>query len=101
MSRVRVGFLVGVVAALLVVIALSCKQETGGDNTTTTTTSSGGAARYAPIPKNWKETEVDVFPGMDGFTLDPSKPDEKEALRGRIAWNLWIGDSRKMGDFLG
>jgi hypothetical protein len=59
-----------------------------------------GTPRYAPTPANWKETEVDVFPGMDGFTLDPAKPEEKEALRGRIVWNIWVGDSGEMWDFL-
>ncbi|MDQ3283594.1 MAG: hypothetical protein M3Q69_19505 [Acidobacteriota bacterium] len=56
--------------------------------------------RYMPTPPQWKETEVDVFPGMNGFTLDPSKADEKEALRGRIVWNLWVGDSGLMWDWL-
>lgn len=37
---------------------------------------------------------------MDGFTLDPSKPEEKEALRGPIVWNLWVGDSGLMWDWL-
>jgi hypothetical protein len=37
---------------------------------------------------------------MDGITLDPSKPDEKTALRGRIVWNLWVGDSGLMWDWL-
>ena len=35
---------------------------------------------------------------MDGFMLDPSKPEEKEALRGRVVWNLWVGDSGLMWD---
>src|SRR5438105_4263665 len=37
---------------------------------------------------------------MDGFTLDPSKPQEKEALRGPIVWNLWVDDSGLMWDWL-
>lgn len=61
---------------------------------------SGGTARHAAQPAYWKETSVDVFPGMNGITLDPSKPDEKEALRGRIVWNLWVGDSGLMWDWL-
>jgi hypothetical protein len=97
MSRIRLGFLVGVLSALLIVIVVSCKPgghttETGGTTATTQTD--------MPPPANWKETEVDVFPGMDGFTLDPSKPDQKEALRGRIVWNLWVGDSGLMWDWL-
>jgi hypothetical protein len=82
MSRIRFGFLAGVSSALLIVLGLSCTH-----------------ARYMPTP-DWKETAVDVFPGMDGFTLDPSKPDEKEALRGRIVWNLWVGDSGLLWDYL-
>lgn len=91
MSRARLGFFVGTAITLAVVIALSCAhQPVAGES----------GARYAPTPTNWKETEVDVFPGMDGITLDPSKPDEKEALRGRIVWNLWVGDSGLMWDYL-
>src|SRR6266571_4913522 len=71
MSRARLGFLVGVTSAVLVLIGLSCKQETA----------------------------VDVFPGMDGVTLQPTG-DKDDPLRGRIVWNLWIGDSWKMWDYL-
>jgi mono/diheme cytochrome c family protein len=83
MSRIRFGFLVGALSAVLIALGLSCTHQ-----------------RYMPAPPEWKETEVDVFPGMDGVTLDPSKPDQKEALRGRIVWNLWVGDSWKMWDYL-
>ncbi|MEK6374949.1 MAG: hypothetical protein AABO58_19915 [Acidobacteriota bacterium] len=92
MSRARLGFLIGVLASLLIVLALGCpkpEEKLPAD-----------APPYAPIPKDWIETEVDVFPGMNGHTLDPSKPDEKVALRGRIVWNLWVGDSGLMWDFL-
>src|SRR5689334_12023065 len=95
MSRVRLGFLLGVLSSLLLVIAGSCKKES-----TPAKQPDSGAARYMPQPSNWKETEVDVFPGMNGITLDPSKPEEKEALRGRIVWNLWVGDSGLMWDWL-
>jgi len=94
MSGSRRGFLVGVVSALLVVIAISCTHGP------VTPQPVPGASGYAPIPSNWKETEVDVFPGMDGITLDPSIPEQKDALRGRIVWNLWVGDSGKMWDWL-
>jgi hypothetical protein len=94
MSRVRSGFLVGALSALLLVIVVSCTQ------TPTPQVTPGPTTHYAPTPPYWKETAVDVFPGMDGFTLDPSKPDEKEALRGRIVWNLWVGDSGLMWDWL-
>lgn len=95
-SKARLGFLIGVLSALLIVIAGSCKKETAS----TTSQPESGAARYAAQPANWKETEVDVFPGMNGITLDPSNADQKEALRGRIVWNLWVGDSGLMWDWL-
>ena len=95
-SRIRLGFLVGILAALLIVMAGSRKKEEQASQAA----GSGGAARYKAQPANWKETEVDVFPGMNGITLDPSNPDQKEALRGRIVWNLWIGDSGLMWDWL-
>ena len=88
MSRMRLACAAGALSALVIVIAVACRQY------------QGAAPRYAPAPAAWTETEADVFPGMDGITLDPSKPDEKEALRGRIVWNLWIGDSGLMWDYL-
>jgi hypothetical protein len=98
MSRLRLGFLAEVLLALLVVVAVSCTKEPAAP--AQPAPGAPGTARYAPIPAAWKETEVDVFPGMNGVTLDPSKPDQKEALRGRIVWNLWVGDSGAMWDFL-
>jgi hypothetical protein len=83
-ARVRAGFLVVVLSSLAVILA--CSQNRG--------------PRYQPIPSNWIETSVDVFPGMDGITLDPNIPEQKEALRGRIVWNLWVGDSGLMWDWL-
>jgi hypothetical protein len=93
MSRARLGTLLGVLSALAVIVAVSCTSGTSAPPP-------AAATRYAPQPPYWKETSVDVFPGMDGFTLDPSKPAEKEALRGRIVWNLWVGDSGLMWDWL-
>ena len=95
MSRIRLGLLIGALSALLMVPALSCKKKEkaadgGGE----------GAARYKPIPTNWKETMVDVFPGMNGVTLDPGNADQKEMLRGRIVWNIWVGDSGLMWDWI-
>jgi hypothetical protein len=92
MFRARFGFLIGVLASLLVLLTLGCPKRPEKP--------APGTPRYAPTPANWKETEVDVFPGMDGITLDPSKPDQKEMLRGRIVWNIWVGDSGLMWDFL-
>jgi hypothetical protein len=43
-----------------------------------------------------KETLVDIFPGMDGPGLSLTPED----IRGRIAWNLWTGDSYLMWDYL-
>src|SRR5262245_57450658 len=95
MSRARLGFLLGILSVLLVVIALSCKQEPVSAPAPT------GTYAKAPIPKDWIETEVDVFAGMDGVTLPPNTThDENNPLRGRIVWNLWIGDSWKMWDYL-
>lgn len=93
MSRIRFGFLAGVLSALFVIFAVvSCRP--------TAPVCIPGETHYKPIPPEWKETEVDVFPGMNGITLDPSKPEEKDALRGRIVWNLWVGDSGEMWDWL-
>jgi len=100
MSKARLAFLIGVLSALLVVtLAVSCKKEPVGNAGTATATTATASAAAQP-PASWKETAVDVFPGMDGITLDPSKPDQKEALRGRIVWNLWVGDSGLMWDWL-
>jgi mono/diheme cytochrome c family protein len=50
---------------------------------------------YVSDPK-FKETLVDVFPGMDGPNLDLTAED----IRGRIVWNLWSGDGYRMWDYL-
>jgi len=92
MSRARLGSLVGVLCALLVVIGLSCKPQNESNNQA----GDGGKPRYAPIPSNWVETKVDVFAGMNGIKLEPGDPD----LPGRIVWNIWVGDSGLMWDFL-
>ncbi|HEX6642910.1 MAG TPA: hypothetical protein VF215_17470 [Thermoanaerobaculia bacterium] len=96
MSRVRLGLLLGVLSAVLLVSSSSCD----GKNEKATPKPGAETARYKAQPANWKETEVDVFPGMNGVTLDPSVPAQKEALRGRIVWNLWVGDSGLMWDWL-
>ncbi len=94
MSRLRLGFLVVVVSALLAVSLTQCREKEKPSKPTAET------PRYKAQPANWKETAVDVFPGMNGVTLDPNIPDQKEALRGRIVWNLWVGDSGLMWDWL-
>ena len=93
MSRARLGLFFGLLSAPLIVIVVACTPVTPPQP-------GPGPAHYMQPPVYWKETAVDVFPGMDGITLDPSKPDEKEALRGRIVWNLWVGDSGLMWDWL-
>jgi hypothetical protein len=98
MSRARLGFLIGVLCALLVLVTLSCRKEQTGNQTTDTHGTQG--RKFAPIPKEWIETDVDVFPGMNGITLDPNDPAQKEMLKGRIVWNIWVGDSGEMWDFL-
>lgn len=98
MSKARLGVLAGVLSALLIVVAVSCRKETTGPGATTQTT---GTYAKAPIPPDWIETEVDVFAGMNGVTLPPNTShDPNNPLRGRIVWNLWIGDSWKMWDYL-
>jgi hypothetical protein len=105
MSRVRTGFVMGAASALVVLLGGSCTNnnclpvQQGPP--------SPSARHFAPTPSKWIETTVDVFPGMDGVTLDPnaeSDPAKKEAvrqaLRGRIVWNIWVGDSGLMWDWL-
>ena len=54
-----------------------------------------GGKTFASNPK-WVETTVDVFPGMDGPNLKLDADD----IRGRNVWNLWVGDSGLMWDYL-
>lgn len=105
MSRIRTGFVLGVVSALVALFSGSCTS----DHCLPAQPPPPPAAdrHFAAIPPNWIETTVDVFPGMDGVTLDPnaeSDPARKEmvrqALRGRIVWNIWVGDSGLMWDWL-
>lgn len=98
MARIRIGVLVGIIPAFLILLGVSCRKK---KETPTPRTGGAEVARYKAIPKHWKETTVDVFPGMSGITLDPNRSkEEKEALRGRIVWNLWVGDSGLMWDWL-
>jgi len=45
---------------------------------------------------SWVETKVDVFPGMDGPNLNLDADD----IKGRVVWNLWVGDTGLMWDYL-
>lgn len=94
MSRARLGVLIAVLAAVVIVAGVSCTQSSSGGGPSTT------PPQYMATPPYWHETEVDVFPGMDGFTLDQSTPERAQELRGRIVWNLWVGDSGLMWDWL-
>src|SRR5216684_7876131 len=87
MLKARLGILVSFVVALCVAAALSCKPEPTPPPAT--------GERYVHDPK-MKETLVDVFPGMDGPNLNLTAED----IRGRVVWNLWVGDSGLMWDYL-
>jgi hypothetical protein len=89
MSKVRLPFLISFLVALFVAGGLSCqKQETASPTP-------APAERYVHDSK-MKETMVDVFPGMDGPNLNLTQDD----IRGRIVWNIWVGDSGLMWDYL-
>ncbi|HEX9457937.1 MAG TPA: hypothetical protein VGA84_02270 [Thermoanaerobaculia bacterium] len=87
MLKARVGILVSFVVASIVAGALSCKHDE--------IVPVKPAERYVHDPK-MKETMVDVFPGMDGPNLNLTQDD----IRGRIVWNIWVGDSGLMWDYL-
>jgi mono/diheme cytochrome c family protein len=86
MVRARRGFLVSFVTALFIVAGLACHHPA---------LAPASGERYVHDPK-MKETLVDVFPGMDGPNLNLTQED----IRGRIVWNLWVGDSGLMWDYL-
>jgi len=88
MLKARVGILVSFVVALFVAGVLSCKHDETVPQPTT-------GERYVHDAK-MVETKVDVFPGMDGPNLNLTADD----IRGRIVWNLWVGDSGLMWDYL-
>jgi mono/diheme cytochrome c family protein len=83
--------LVALVVALVMTSVMSCKSDGQGPGTA----GPKPAERYVHDPK-MKETLVDVFPGMDGPDLNLT-PDD---IRGRVVWNLWVGDSGLMWDYL-
>jgi hypothetical protein len=75
------------VAAMLLAVGFSCQNE--------------NPVTPAPVKvfvhdDKMKETLVDVFPGMDGPKLNLTDED----IRGRVVWNLWVGDSGLMWDYL-
>jgi len=81
MSKVRLGFLAGASRR-------SSSSSTSPVRRQPATPQPGpGTPRYAPIPSNWKETEVERLSGDGRITLDPTNADQKTALRGRIVWN--------------
>jgi hypothetical protein len=85
MRKARVGFLV---VAVLLAALLACTTDQPQPKP-------AGEKTYASNSK-WVETKVDVFPGMDGPNLNLDADD----IRGRIVWNLWVGDSGLMWDYL-
>ena len=87
MRRARIGVLAGFGVALIVAGAFSCKHDDA--------VPVKPVERYVHDPK-MKETLVDVFPGMDGPDLNLTQDD----IRGRNVWNLWVGDSGLMWDYL-
>jgi len=89
MLRARLGILVTFVVALIVAAALSCTKDEPTQPVT------GSASVPVTNPK-WVETKEDVFPGMDGPNLNL----DAEDIRGRVVWNLWVGDSGLMWDYL-
>ncbi|MEA2325845.1 MAG: hypothetical protein QOE68_804 [Thermoanaerobaculia bacterium] len=86
MRRARVGFLI-VAMALAAVLACNHEKKEPAQPI--------GTKTWASNP-SWVETKVDVFPGMDGPNLNLDADD----IRGRIVWNLWVGDSGLMWDYL-
>lgn len=89
MRKAGVGFLVSLVLLVLFAAVLACTKEQpaqpqpSGEKTYKTDTT-------------WVETKVDVFPGMDGPNLNLDADD----IKGRVVWNLWVGDSGLMWDYL-
>src|SRR5205823_3294021 len=79
-------------ATILVALALACPKPAENN----TTTANKPAEKVYKHDDKMKETLVDVFPGMDGPNLNLT-PDE---IRGRIVWNIWVGDSGDMWDYL-
>ena len=88
MLRARVGILVSFVVALFIAGGLSCRKDEPPPGP-------ASGERYVHDAK-MKETLVDVFPGMDGPNLNLTAED----IRGRVVWNLWVGDSGQMWDYL-
>jgi len=96
MSRARVGILVSFAVALIVagVFALSCRKY----------------ERYLHDPKLKDAVDTicgpdtkmdapcggDIFPGMDG----PNLPLTKADMSGRLVWNVWVGDTGRMWDYM-
>jgi hypothetical protein len=89
MVGARLRFLIGILFTLPVVAGTACKKAAGP------VTPPPGPKVYLQDDK-MKETMVDVFPGMDGPNLNLTQND----VRGRVVWNLWVGDSGEMWDFL-
>ncbi|MBV8547338.1 MAG: hypothetical protein JO088_21550 [Acidobacteria bacterium] len=101
MFRARPGLPVSFAIALILAGALSCKPEPEPAPAKET-------ARYLHDPK-WKDAADtlcpgaldapcagDIFPGMDGPNLQLTKAD----ISGRLVWNVWVGDTGSMWDYM-
>src|SRR4051812_19555010 len=98
MSRARLGILVSFAVALVLAgaFALSCKKY----------------ERYLHDPKLKDAVDTvcgttdkdkmdvpckgDIFPGMNGPNLQLTKGD----MSGRLVWNVWVGDTGSMWDYM-
>jgi len=89
MRKAGVGFLVSLVLAVLFAVVLACTKEQPAQPTP------AGEKTYK-TDTTWVETKVDVFPGMDGPNLNLDADD----IKGRVVWNLWVGDTGLMWDYL-
>ena len=89
MARARLGFLARILFVAAALLDISCRK-------TGEPAAPASAAKVYLHDDRMKETKVDLFPGMDGPNLGLT-PDE---IRGRIVWNIWVGDSGLMWDFL-
>jgi hypothetical protein len=89
MRHARVGFRISLVVSMLLAAVFACKKDESPQP-------KPAAGKTYVHNAKWVETTVDVFPGMDGPNLNLDADD----IRGRVVWNLWVGDSGLMWDYL-
>jgi len=102
MSRARLGFLVSFAGALILAATFSCTEKESP-------APAQPVVRYLHNDK-WKDAVEtlcpggkltdpcagDIFPGMDGPNLQLTKAD----ISGRLVWNVWVGDTGSMWDYM-